>query len=519
MRLQKVEVKNFKYHKEITLDCEGKNFLAYGENGAGKTSVFRAIYSLLYHHKDSSVRDQSYRDLYINKNSLTEDLVVKVFFDEQDNKIIRQNGEVSGRESIKASAKAKGKLYERFPEEHANIFMFEAKDLDQLLEGSFDQKIAKHFSSEYEVETIYRELNVLLSAGNKDGLPEEQYRKKLVDIKAKLDFKYKNEIISLIDEDEINKILENKFHWKEKAIFEIADSEIDFSNQPYKFNAPIVKLSLKNDPQKASVVEYLNEAKLKVLALTMYLCGILKQPKRATNILVLDDFVNSLDMANRRFIVDALVSNLENYQFLIFTHNIHFYELIKKVLGNFGQKKKWVFQKLVSFSEGADFVLDSSDYMNQAKEQLEQGDFEASANYLRKQFELICHRHEVLLNLGRHEELSVMLDALKRSGDFYIQPNKLIMDIIKIFKKFNKDVANKKLSAHIGIAKEFEDKVDSMRFAKGENTALLKEITLMKDILLNPASHSNQQVPVHKAECEYAYQLLSELTSKLDAIT
>lgn len=516
MKLLTVELQNFKYHKSIKLDCQGKNLLVYGENGAGKTSIYKAIYSVLYYHKDKKVRSGDFRDQHINKSFVAESLAVDVEFDKAGKTISRTDEGVQGGKIIKAAPKTSGKLYEMYPESNANIFMFEARDLDALLEGRFNEQISRHFGNEFEFEVIYRDLTVLLSSGKENTQSESEYQKVLRDLKLELDKIYKQKIGSLIEEEKLNKILTHQFHWQDKVVFNIEASEIDFSSHPYKFSPPKVKLYLEKDVQETDVTEYLNEAKLKVLALTVYLCGIIKQPTKETNVLVLDDFVNSLDMANRRFIVDALLSNLADYQLLIFTHNIHFYELIKRVIRNFSEEGCWSFQKLIDFSEGADFVLDTSNYLQQAKERLNNGDFEASANYLRKQFELICHKQEELLNLGRREELSVLLGELKRGGEFYKTPHKLVNDLIKIFNKINIDATSQRLSAHIGIAKEFNNKVESMKFVKGENTRLLKEITLMKDILLNPASHSNQFIPIHKSECEYAYKLLEKITDKLN---
>lgn len=516
MKLLTVELQNFKYHKSIKLDCQGKNLLVYGENGAGKTSIYKAIYSVLYYHKDKKVRSGDFRDQHINKSFVAESLAVDVEFDKAGKTISRTDEGVQGGKIIKAAPKTSGKLYEMYPESNANIFMFEARDLDVLLEGRFNEQISRHFGSEFEFEVIYRDLTVQLSSG-KENTQSDQIV--LRDLKLELDKIYKQKIESLIEEEEVNKILTQKFHWQDEVVFNIEASEIDFSSHPYKFSPPKVKLYLEGDAQKTDVTDYLNEAKLKVLALAVYLCGIIKQPTKETNILVLDDFVNSLDMANRRFIVDALVSNLADYQLLIFTHNIHFYELIKRVIINFSKISNWTFQKLVDFSEGADFVHDRGSYLEQAKERLDNGDFEASANYLRKQFELICHRQEELLNLGRREELSVLLDELKRGGEFYKTPNKLVNDLIKIFNKINIDATSQRLSAHIGIAKEFNNKVESMKFVKSENARLLKEITLMKDILLNPASHNNQSIPIHKSECEYAYRLLEKITNSLNSAT
>lgn len=522
MKLLTVELQNFKYHKSIKLNCQGSNLLVYGENGAGKTSIYKAIYSVLYYHKDKKARSGDFRDQHINKSFVAENLAVDIKFEEPDKTIKtinRTEGSVQGGKIIKAAPKTSGKLYEMYPESNANIFMFEARDLDALLEGRFNEQISRHFGSEFEFEVIYRDLTVLLSSGKENTQSESEYQKVLRDLKLELDKIYKQKIESLIEEEEVNKILTKKFHWQDEVVFNVEASEIDFSSHPYKFSPPKVKLYLEGDAQETDVTDYLNEAKLKVLALAVYLCGILKQPTKETNILVLDDFVNSLDMANRRFIVDALLSNLANYQLLIFTHNIHFYELIKRVIRNFSKISNWSFQKLVDFSEGADFVHDRGSYLEQAKERLYNGDFEASANYLRKQFELICHRQEELLNLGRREELSVLLDELKHGGEFYTTPNKLINDLIKIFNKFNKATHGNLSSAHKGFAKEFNNKVESMKFVKGENTRLLKEITLMKDILLNPASHSNQSIPIHKSECEYAYRLLEKITNSLNSAT
>lgn len=519
MKLLTVELQNFKYHKNIKLDCQGKNLLVYGENGAGKTSIYKAIYSVLYYHKDKKVRSGDFRDQHINKSFVAESLAVDVEFDKAGKTISRTDEGVQGGKIIKAAPKTSGKLNEIYPESNANIFMFEARDLDALLEGRFNEQISRHFGSEFEFEVIYRDLTVLLSSGKENTQSESEYQKALRDLKLELDKIYKQKIESLIEEEKLNKILTHKFHWQEEVVFNVKASDIDFSSHPYKFSPPKVKLYLEGDAQETDVTDYLNEAKLKVLALAVYLCGIIKQPTKETNILVLDDFVNSLDMANRRFIVDALLSNLADYQLLIFTHNIHFYELIKRVIINFSKISNWSFQKLVDFSEGADFVHDRGSYLEQAKERLDNGDFEASANYLRKQFELICHRQEELLNLGRREELSVLLDELKRGGEFYETPNKLVDDLIKIFNKINIDATSQRLSAHIGIAKEFNNKVESMKFVKGENTRLLKEITLMKDILLNPASHSNQSIPIHKSECEYAYRLLEKITNNINSAT
>ena len=40
MKIKKVELKYFKFHKDLTIEKGSKNFLIYGENWAGKSSIY-----------------------------------------------------------------------------------------------------------------------------------------------------------------------------------------------------------------------------------------------------------------------------------------------------------------------------------------------------------------------------------------------------------------------------------------------------------------------------------------------
>jgi len=51
-------------------------------------------------------------------------------------------------------------------------------------------------------------------------------------------------------------------------------------------------------------------------------------------LLVLDDFLTSLDMANRKIIAKYILDNFEDYQIIILTHNLQFNNLIKRLLDN-----------------------------------------------------------------------------------------------------------------------------------------------------------------------------------------
>ncbi len=46
-RLHKIEIRNFKAFREFNLDPEGRQLLVYGDNGAGKSSLYWALYTFL----------------------------------------------------------------------------------------------------------------------------------------------------------------------------------------------------------------------------------------------------------------------------------------------------------------------------------------------------------------------------------------------------------------------------------------------------------------------------------------
>ena len=170
MKLLSVELENFKYHKKISLNCNGKNILVFGENGAGKTSIFRAMFSLLYYYRENKVRNSGFRDQHINKNSLSEELKVKIDFNNSQ-KIERVDSKVSGEGLVKDS----------------NFFMLESRDLDELLDGRFNTQITKHFGNEYDVEVIYRDLLTSFERGKESSQSESDFQKELRDLRAKLD--------------------------------------------------------------------------------------------------------------------------------------------------------------------------------------------------------------------------------------------------------------------------------------------------------------------------------------------
>lgn len=43
IKIQKITLENFKNHKNLVLDFDGRDATIYGDNAAGKTSVYDAL--------------------------------------------------------------------------------------------------------------------------------------------------------------------------------------------------------------------------------------------------------------------------------------------------------------------------------------------------------------------------------------------------------------------------------------------------------------------------------------------
>lgn len=49
-RIDKIEIENFKFFKNVfPINVDGKNILLYGENGAGKSSIYWSVYTHFKH--------------------------------------------------------------------------------------------------------------------------------------------------------------------------------------------------------------------------------------------------------------------------------------------------------------------------------------------------------------------------------------------------------------------------------------------------------------------------------------
>ena len=224
---------------------------------------------------------------------------------------------------------------------------------------------------------------------------------------------------------------------------------------------------------------FLNEARLTAIALSIRLAMLderLYDPNSAS-LLVLDDFLLSLDMSYRDIVLDIILKRTDEYQLLMLTHDRAFYNLCKRRIENlppetFGWEFKEMYQDQTDTGIPCPFIPDKENYLSLTKKYLKEFDYPACANYLRKESERI---------------LKVIL------------PKNLTI-------YFKEDEGSKPLQLDnlIGNLKTYLTQLggDFSHFEK------LKE---HKDILMNPLSHDNIDTPIYKRELLNAIEIIEKL--------
>ena len=366
MKIKKVELKNFKFHKDLDFEIKKQNCLIYGENGTGKSSIYEALYSVF----KTYFRNNSFDFNKFKTNNSSDELGVKVILDEDE--LIIPNEDYT--------------LPLNINKENKKTIYFANQDLLESLIGdetNFYLVIENHLSKYFE------KLNKLYQ--------EQEDKKNLIEF-TKLEL-FLKEIST-----ETNKIIELSFEEEFIISFQTTFYEYDFIKDEYI--KPFIKLQI---DEKNKLKLNFNEAKLKLTSIAIFFALIkLEEGENNTNplkLLVLDDFLTSLDMANRHYIIEYILSDngFKDYQKIILTHNLQFYNLIVKLLNRRAENGHWDTKHIFLIEDNNQEIAivspRSHDYIEDAKSELIRGQYRKSGNALRKEFERINNEFKELLEI------------------------------------------------------------------------------------------------------------------------
>ena len=372
--MYQLKLKDFKAHKELTVPFNNQSFLLYGDNGAGKSSIYDALKVKFFEQRikdniTSKVPDEEYAE------------VISEFWEQYKN-------------SASSASNFEIELLQQKDEElildNYQVFMLNLEDT------FFD----KYLKIEELIKKVYFSLHI------DPNIPPLAYQ----DI-----------------EDKTNTLLER---FKEEIHI-----EIDLEDNK------IVKITdeSKNLMKKKDIKYYFNESKLNLVVLSILFSIIeLTKDSREHKVLVLDDFITSLDMSNRTFLMKYVLETFGNdFQIIILTHNIYFYNLIRHLINEtYKVVSKWNIANLYENNKEHKLYINPS---NKMKKRLELNTLEEKLNSLsedsigtlgndfRQKFEILLYEFSKILMVGGVEETKNILDKLvnKKRLYFYKDGNKL----------------------------------------------------------------------------------------------
>jgi len=480
IKINKIQLSNFRFfiddEEHNTFELNGKNMLLYGENGAGKSSLYKA-FEFLAKIGNANISEEFKR----NKNIFNLNNNSSINFEFDNDEILDINDDSEQMNDLDFI-------------NNLSVYM-PLLDYKELL------KI-----SDIKDKNLYDFFEILLEdypVGNNlvlKNLKEQEDKNYFIKFEEIL----KNELF-----DSINIFLEQF-----KQNFKLIDIE---------FSAGFKKILLKIEYFDEVIEDYqlfLNEARLSALAISVYFSIIKKQfsllESDSLKILVLDDLLISLDMNNRLHLIDILKSKFEDFQIFLFTHDKAFFELSKQKF-NYIQRGKWkYFEMYVDINDETNIEIPhikkyKQEYGNiaRAKEHFQDKDFPVSANYLRKEVE---KQFDEFLKIDNLEE-KIKLSKLKENEQLIWDIQKDLKKLLSVLEQF-KHCERMRPEIQAQKCKEFSEQVissistihtyieDNFHFEEFEDVKMI-----LKSIL-HPQSHNDITKPLYKKELEDAIRLV-----------
>ena len=464
--INQLKLEHFKAFRDVAeLAIDGKNVMAFGENGAGKSSLFQALKVVFYRQKIFNSQIE---------NTVTDPLV-------------RQNAE----NDILATYN-----YQQTP---LTNFSLEINGVDYKAFATTGYDVSLISQDDIKAEN---QIDVL-------SLLEKSY----INIPKPADFiKDKKNTIETV----VNSLLKNNFCEEHLTI--------TLSYQESRWVLTVKDSSRDKFDRNERLTEYFNEAKLHIIKLLLLLTAVLyngAKERGDQRVLVLDDVLTSMDAANRAVFIKLLVQYFDEYQKIVLTHSVSFFNLAEHSFTfAYQQEEQWKMFQILEHP-GNSVVEDREPQDNSFKinkDFLRGANLSVIGNRVRKHFEYLVREVSDLLYTGGLSETNHILST--------------IMSKKKMYYYF--DTTEKKLKTVYDLIEELTAIIDAApatplkaqlspviaKYASGTELEtlrnILSEMVIYQKVSMHPLSHSTGALPLTtQRECERSVSLLIQMENQI----
>lgn len=565
--IEKITFKNFKaFREEQTIDFKNKNVLIYGNNGAGKSSIFWGIYTFLQSSIKTKPEVEKYFRFFDSADATTHQSLRNIFEAQAEDayidltiaqgtqkttmRISESSINTTGNTDIKLlnttsdfiNYKLLSNFYRDSHKYDVNLWQVFERDIfpyltDNVTDETILDKIkritkdvprsnnghptrnnsARKNNYVASVNTLNQELEVLISDIQRfaNAIIKEHFFNNEDVVRVNLNF----------DKQFNFDLIKNKI-WEEDKIAE-RQSKLRIKLVVEQFNPDTSDwISIQR------VQSLLNEAQLTRIAIAIRI-GALRTRIQDSDckLLVLDDMLISLDMANRIEVIKMILNKhnkpslrfFDKFQKVILTHDKGFYNILK----NYTNANSWQYYNLSKKenTNEAPKLRNDRSHIEKAQKFLADGEFDSCGNELRKELEAILKNYTDPDFSKDFRPLSERLESAYKKFTQNERRNfeKLFVnkDIsVETLKKIETDYQTdgtlsdddkRKLDI---IKRELNRYIISQYEVQESKDALFADLKTILDRILNPSSHSST-TPLYERELEEAIVTIGKIKTLL----
>lgn len=263
--------------------------------------------------------------------------------------------------------------------------------------------------------------------------------------------------------------------------------------------------------------KFFNEAIINLVQLLIWFSAVqLAEDPTKKQIVVLDDFITSLDAANRAYLMRYILRNFEHEQLVILTHDYSLFNITEFLIKHvFHKLSNWNLYRLYLLGDNPQLDSISDIKTIDLRDQLRRGaNINDLGNKVRKCFEQRLHDLAAELSVGQLEKTSDIIESISKSKSVYLKKDSSLSDLISEIESMLPTITD------TTVRQTFQDKIKPFKVPKASK--LKDTINLLKfyqKVTMHPSSHGSLGAPHYtRKDVEESIRLLEELDKCIKCI-